>query len=93
MIAKIFRIQGLAIGLLGILAGLPMGLAAIWLANRWRLIALPNEIYSISYIRLTLRFSDGLWVMLFTLLVSYLATLYPVIAASRLKPVAALRVQ
>ncbi|NOT62196.1 MAG: ABC transporter permease [Acidobacteria bacterium] len=93
MVATIFRWQGLAIGLLGTLAGLPLGLIAIWLANRWRLIALPNEIYSISYIRLTLRLTDGLWVILFTLLVSYLATLYPVAAASRLKPVAALRMQ
>ena len=90
-IGAIFRWQGLAIGGLGSLLGAPLGLAGIWFANARRLIALPNEIYSVAYVRLIPRVVDCLGVILFTLLVSYLATLYPVRAASRLKPVATLR--
>ena len=89
-ISTIFRLQGLAIGIFGSLIGLPLGLVGIWLANKYHLIALPNEIYSISYVRLLPRWFDCTGVILFTLLVSYLATLYPVYAAAKVKPVAAL---
>ncbi len=89
-ISTIFRLQGLAIGIFGSLLGLPLALLSIWLANKYHLIALPNEIYSISYVRLLPRWFDCAGVILFTLLVSYLATLYPVYAASKVKPVAAL---
>ena len=90
-ISLVFRLQGIAIGLLGSLFGVPLGLAGAWLANAKRLIALPNEIYSISYIHLIPKAYDCLSIVIFTLLISYLATLYPVYAASRLTPMATLR--
>jgi lipoprotein-releasing system permease protein len=90
-IGLIFRLQGLAIGFAGTLLGVPLGLAAIWLANTKKLISLPNEIYSISYIHLLPRLLDCAGIVLFTIIVSYLATFFPARAAARLKPLATLR--
>jgi lipoprotein-releasing system permease protein len=90
-IGLIFRLQGLVIGVAGTLLGVPLGLAASWLANAKKLIALPNEIYSISYIHLVPQFLDCVGIVVFTFIVSYLATFYPARAAARLKPIAILR--
>jgi lipoprotein-releasing system permease protein len=90
-ISRIFRWQGLAIGIIGNLGGIPLGLGSVYFANAKRLIALPSEIYSISHIHLVPHSYDFLGIVLFTLVISFCATLYPVYAATKASPVAILR--
>ena len=90
-IGRIFRWQGLVIGVVGALLGVAIGLIASWLANRYQLIAIPAEIYSVSAVKLDLRVIDCLGVGALAVLISYLATIYPARKASRLTPVEALR--
>jgi lipoprotein-releasing system permease protein len=90
-IGRIFRWQGLVIGVVGALLGVAIGLIASWLANRYQLIAIPAEIYSVSAVKLDLRVIDCLAVGALAVLISYLATIYPARKASRLTPVEALR--
>lgn len=90
-IQRIFLLQGLIIGLVGSGLGLGLGLLLCEVANRFHLISLPAEIYAVSSIILRARWQDSGWIVLLTLTISLLATLYPSRAASRLTPVEALR--
>lgn len=90
-IARIFCFQGTAIGAMGTLLGLGLGIVLYQFINSYRLIAVPAEIYSISHITLQLRLGDCLGVCLTSVLISLLATLYPAYAAAKLQPIEALR--
>ncbi len=90
-IRRIFVFQGLVIGVIGAVAGTLLGLAASWIANRFQLISLPAEIYSVSYITLQVRLVDCLSVAFLAIALCLLATLYPSRAAAQLAPVEALR--
>jgi lipoprotein-releasing system permease protein len=90
-IRRIFLLQGLLIGLVGAGLGLALGLSLSWAANRYELIAIPAEIYSVAHVTLRVRPWDCAGVMLLAVLISLLATIYPARAAARLAPVAALR--
>jgi lipoprotein-releasing system permease protein len=90
-IRKVFILQGAIIGVLGALLGLALGLALCWLANTYRLVSIPAEIYSVSHITLKVRALDCIGVMALAIVICLLATLYPSRTASRLAPVEALR--
>jgi lipoprotein-releasing system permease protein len=90
-VEKIFILQGTIIGLIGAGLGLALGLTLIWIANSYRLISIPAEIYSISYITLKIRAFDCILITLLAILICLLATLYPSRTAARLSPVEALR--
>lgn len=90
-IGRIFRWQGLIVGMLGAGLGLTLGLVACSLANRYGLISIPAEIYSVSAIRLDIEWLDCLGVAALAVLVSLLATIYPARTASKLTPVEGLR--
>lgn len=90
-IGYIFCFQGTIIGLIGTLAGTGTGLLAIWVANKYHLIAIPAEIYSISKINLQIQPSDCFWISLITVFISLCATLYPMYAAIKVHPIEVLR--
>lgn len=90
-IRLIFVLQGLLIGIAGSLAGLAVGLAAGRLANSFRLVSIPAEIYSVSHIALRITAGDSAAITLFAILICLLATILPSRTASRLSPVEALR--
>ncbi len=90
-ISKIFMWQGVMIGMIGATLGVILGLFLSWLANHYKLISIPAEIYSISYITLKVRAVPCFWIALLAILISFLATIYPARAASKVQPVEALR--
>jgi lipoprotein-releasing system permease protein len=90
-IGRIFRLQGLTIGVTGVLLGAGLGIGLAWLANAYQLVSVPAEIYSISHITLHVRWLDCLGVCAVTLVISLLATLYPSYSAARLSPLEVLR--
>jgi lipoprotein-releasing system permease protein len=87
----VFMLQGLIIGLIGTMMGATLGAAACWVMDRYRLIHLEAEVYSIPYVPFHLKFWDIALVSGTALLISFLATLYPARNASRLDPVEILR--
>ena len=88
---SLFTLHGLLIGGLGTIAGLVLGYAASWAGERYKLIHLQADVYSLSYVPFHPRPWDGLWIALAALAISFLATLYPSLNAARLKPVEILR--
>jgi lipoprotein-releasing system permease protein len=90
-IMSIFVIEGAIVGVLGALAGVSLGAIAIVIANRYDLISLPADVYSISKVPLTLNFRDLALAALIAFALSIIATIYPALAASRARPAELLR--
>jgi lipoprotein-releasing system permease protein len=87
----VFIIEGAAVGAIGALAGVVLGLVACLIGNHYKLVSLPADVYSISNVPLTPQPIEMLLAALAAFALSVLATIYPAHAASRLRPVEALR--
>lgn len=90
-IMSIFVIQGAIVGLLGAIAGMALGIMAVVLANRYQLISLPADVYSISSVHLNVSLRDTSVAAVIALVLSVVATLYPARAAARTRPAEMLR--
>jgi lipoprotein-releasing system permease protein len=87
----IFIFQGLVIGLVGSLLGGGGGLLLNFLIDRFHLIRIPGDIYFVSYLPVRSDPADVATILLATVLISLLATVYPARQAARLTPVDAIR--
>jgi lipoprotein-releasing system permease protein len=98
-IMGVFMIQGMLIGLMGIVIG---GVCGVLLATYLPAIAngiqnltgyqfLPESVYYINSVPSQLRWSDVGWITGMAFLFSLLATIYPAWRASRTQPAEALR--
>jgi lipoprotein-releasing system permease protein len=90
-VRNLFIAQGVLIGVIGTVIGLILGFAISYAGGRYHVISLSPEVYSIDYVPFAPRILDGLWVAAFTVLVSFVSTLYPSWSASRILPAEALR--
>lgn len=90
-ILKIFLLEGLLIGAIGACVGVVFGVGACIVANRFELIKLPADVYSLSFVPLHLRAWDVAFAAGLALVLALLATAYPVRAALRVKPAEILR--
>jgi lipoprotein-releasing system permease protein len=90
-IMLVFMIEGAAVGFAGALAGVSLGLVTCFLGNRYRLVRLPADVYSLSSIPFHAHARDIALSALAAFILSLLATLYPARAAARLRPAEALR--
>jgi hypothetical protein len=50
VIRRIFVLQGIAIGLIGTTGGTIGGLIVCWVAEKYRLVKLPEDVYQIPYL-------------------------------------------
>ena len=85
----IFTKQGMLIGVLGTFWGVVGGVGLSYILRTY--IRVPAEIYSIDHVPVELQMSDMLIIIFCAMLISYAASIYPALKASRLQPVEALR--
>jgi lipoprotein-releasing system permease protein len=90
-IRHIFFAQGVFIGMVGTALGVIVGLTAAISIDRYELIALDPAIYFIDHLPVMTGPTDVLWIVLASLAIAAVATLYPSIQASRLYPLEAIR--
>jgi lipoprotein-releasing system permease protein len=90
-IMLLFILEGAIIGAIGASLGIALGLAASFLGDRYRLVSLPADVYSISNVPFHTRAQDVVFAALVAFILSLLATIYPALAAAHLRPAEALR--
>jgi len=87
----LFMLQGLMIGVVGLIIGVVIGAGFCYFANAKRWIKLPAGAYALDYLPFHLHLSDILIVATVTLAISFLSTLYPSWNAARTNLVEGLR--
>jgi len=90
-IRGIFILQGVIIGVIGTVFGVIIGQITCHLADKYHLISLAPDVYTIAYVPFKAAPLDSVIVAAAAIIISFLATLYPSAAASKLQPVEALR--
>jgi lipoprotein-releasing system permease protein len=90
-IMGIFMLEGAIIGAIGGVFGVVLGTVICVLGNRYRLVSLPADVYSISNIPFHSQLRDVVLAALVAFLLSLIATIYPARAAARVRPVEMLR--
>ena len=89
-ILKIFMTEGVMIGGIGTIFGVTTGLAAT-LGLKWFGVRLDPDVYYVDKLPINVEWSDFTLVALAALLITTIATIYPAVAASRLRPVEGIR--
>jgi lipoprotein-releasing system permease protein len=87
----IFMMQGLVIGVVGTTIGGLLGLGLCWVLDTYELIQIPMDVYQVSHVPFVVQPLDFLVVVIATIGICFLATIYPSRQASHLDPVQALR--
>ena len=90
-IMGIFMIEGAIIGAFGGLLGIALGLLACFIGNRYQLVSLPADVYSISNVPFHSQLRDAALAALIAFLLSFIATIHPARAATRVRPADMLR--
>jgi lipoprotein-releasing system permease protein len=90
-IMRIFMLQGVGIGILGTIFGLILGVATSLMLNRYEIIKIPAEVYFVDKLPLALNMIDVGTIVIGSIVVSFLATVFPAVRASQLEPVEAIR--
>ena len=90
-IRNIFVFEGALIGASGTIIGLIGGYTLCYFLDRYKLIPLDEQVYTLPFVPFNPQAIDGLWIAATAMAVSLLATLYPALNATRIAPVEALR--
>ncbi|MBD3184404.1 FtsX-like permease family protein [Candidatus Poribacteria bacterium] len=87
----IFTFEGTLIGVVGAILGTLLGVFLCWSLRTWIPIRIPNSIYQIDRLPAEVRWSFVGFVNLASLIICWLATIYPAWRASIMEPVESLR--
>jgi len=90
-VMRIFMLQGVFIGAVGIVLGIMLGAGFCHFADSYQWIKLPPGAYALDYLPFHLKALDVITVVLVTIAISFLSTLYPSWNAARINPVEGLR--
>ena len=90
-VMALFLIEGGVVGAIGAVSGVVLGLIVCVIGNHYKLVSLPADVYSISNVPLTAGVREVVLSALLAFALSVLATIYPALVASRLRPAETLR--
>jgi lipoprotein-releasing system permease protein len=90
-IRNVFFAQGLVIGVVGTLVGVALGIVVATAIGSYRVIPLDPQIYFIDHLPVSTEAADVVLVLVASIAIAALATLYPAVQAARLYPVQAIR--
>ena len=90
-IRRIFFAQGLVIGVVGTALGLILGFGGALALDKYQFIKLDPTVYFIDHLPVSTQPTDVMWIILASIAIAAIATVYPSVQASRLYPIEAIR--
>jgi lipoprotein-releasing system permease protein len=90
-VARVFLLQGAVIGVIGTAAGLVVGLAVSYVVDKSGWVRINPAVYFIDHLPVQVEATDAVIVVIASLAIALLATLYPSRSAAGLTPVDAIR--
>ncbi|MCP5061810.1 MAG: FtsX-like permease family protein, partial [Ignavibacteriae bacterium] len=90
-IVQIFVFQGLYLSVIGIVAGNIFAFTLSWLQNTYKIISLPEQIYFLSSVPISINIETYILVSGLALLLCFLAALIPSYIAARIQPITAIK--
>jgi lipoprotein-releasing system permease protein len=90
-ILRVFVLQGAWIGIVGTTLGMALGLVLCWLLATFEIIKIPPEVYFVDRLPVSLEVPDLMIIIGASVVIAFLATIYPSLQAARLQPVEAIR--
>jgi lipoprotein-releasing system permease protein len=90
-IRRIFFLQGLVIGVVGTVLGLVLGFGAALALDKYQFIKLDAQVYFIDHLPVSTQPMDVMWIVIASIAIAAIATVYPSVQASRLFPIEAIR--
>jgi lipoprotein-releasing system permease protein len=90
-IRRVFFAQGMIIGAVGTLGGTALGLIVSYVIDHYGLIKIDSSVYFIDHLPVATEWMDVLMIIVASMVITALATLYPARQAAELYPVEAIR--
>jgi lipoprotein-releasing system permease protein len=90
-IMQIFIFQGLALSLTGIFIGNTLAFLLSWLQNQYKIISLPEQIYYLSSVPISINFEVYILISLLGIILAFVVSLIPSYIASRIEPITAIK--
>jgi lipoprotein-releasing system permease protein len=90
-VARVFLLQGAVIGVIGTATGLVLGLAVSYIVDKSGWVRINPAVYFIDHLPVHVEAMDAVTVVVASLAIAVLATLYPSRSAAGLTPVDAIR--
>ncbi len=90
-VARVFLLQGAVIGVIGTATGLVLGLTVSYVVDKSGWVRINPAVYFIDHLPVHVEATDALIVVIASLAIAVLATLYPSRSAAGLTPVDAIR--
>ncbi len=89
-ISRLFLMQGILIGLIGVMTGSLLGVGASLYLGYFP-IRIPGDVYDLDYLPVQMQSNDFLWVAIATVIICVLASFFPARRASRANPMTVFR--
>ena len=92
-VLRIFVLHGTIVGVLGVIIGTVLALITSYVLEYWLRIPLPGDVYQVDQVHMKVSWVYVTLINVITILVCWLATIYPALRAAKLRPVDALRME
>jgi len=90
-VRKIFTFEGLFVGIFGTILGSLIGYGLCWAQLTFKFFALPGDVYIIDWLPVAMKWQDFLMISAASILITYVAAIYPAIKAAKNDPVEIIR--
>jgi lipoprotein-releasing system permease protein len=91
LILKTFLLQAIYLIFIGVVIGNLLALILSLLQQQFDIISLPDKIYFVTHVPISIRLKNYLLVTIVTMAVSLAASMLPAVIASKIKPISAIR--